>query len=495
MKTVKTDKDIFYGSLLLLIVFTAPLIVFPLQSRIQLENIKLIIEDNIGSLYQLLALTVFIFSIWLAFGKHGKTRLGENNYNFSTYSWASMLFCAGVATGILYWGTIEWSYYLLNPPFGLDRNDPLTIEYASTYGMFHWGLVGWSFYCIPAVAISYAYYIKKYPVLRLSRGCQAVLGEKMMRGRTGKIIDILFMVGLLGSTGTSMGLGTPMITAGIEHLTGIPDSFGMKITVITICAVIFSVSVYLGLGRGIKKLSNTNTIIAFFFLSFVFIVGPSAFMLKMSVNSFGLMTQNFIRMLTWTDPLSDSRFVEDWSIFYWAWWVAVGPFMGIFITKISGGRTIRQMVLGTMLFGSLGCTIFYGVLGNYALDLHLNGKLNILEMVENSSPAKAIAHIIASLPFGNMMLFMFCTMSVIFMATSFDSTSYTLASCASEKLEAHKDPERWQRLFWAFALIILPLTLMFVGGLEALKIAVLISALPLIIVYIIMCWSLIKIFK
>lgn len=495
MHNSKTDKRIFFGSIVLIFIFTIPLLLFPDESQIHLGTFKHIIENNFGSLYQLLALTVFVFSLWLAFGKHGKIVLGDNNYNFSTFSWASMLFCAGVATGILYWGTIEWSYYLINPPFGLSKDDPLTIEYAATYGMFHWGLVGWSFYCIPAVAISYAYYINKYPVLRLSRGCQAVLGEKMMRGKVGTAIDILFMVGLLGSTGTSMGLGTPMITASIEHLTGIPDSFFMKIIVILFCAAIFSISVYLGLGRGIKRLSNINTIIAFVFLTFVFIVGPTSFILKMGVNSFGIMSQNFIRMLTWTDPLTDSRFVEDWTIFYWSWWVAVGPFVGIFITKISGGRTIKEMVLGTMIFGSLGCTLFYTIFGNYALNLQLTGQLDIVGMVSSGTPAKAIALIIATLPMGSIMLVIFCIMSITFMATSFDSTSYTLASCATEKLEAHRDPARWQRMFWAFALIILPLALMYVGGLEALKITVLISALPLVLVYVIMMWSLIKLFK
>ena len=167
--------------------------------------------------------------------------------------------------------------------------------------------------------------------------------------------------------------------------------------------------------------------------------------------------------------------------------------MGIFIAKISGGRSIRQIILGTIGFGSVGCLIFFGILGNYALDLELTGQLAVVEMVSNGEPAKAIISVIGTVvPYLNISIVIFCLMSVIFMATSFDSTSYTLASCATKELPANRDPKRWQRLFWAFALLILPISLMYVGGLESLKIAVLISAFPLIFVYILLSVSLYK---
>ena len=172
-------------------------------------------------------------------------------------------------------------------------------------------------------------------------------------GLVGKSIDVFFMVGLFGSTGTSLGLGTPMVSAGIESIFDLPETYTLKVVIAGFCAIIFSISVYLGLNRGIKKLSNFNKGVAFIFLIVVFLVGPTVFIFKMCLNSFGLFVQNLLRMVTWTDPLTNSRFVEDW-----AWWVAVGPFMGIFITKISGGRTIRQVVLGTIIFGSIGCALF-----------------------------------------------------------------------------------------------------------------------------------------
>lgn len=487
-----TDKAIFFPSLLFLLVFTLPLLIWPVESQELLNTLKILIEDNAGSIYQLLAILVLVFVLWIAISKYGNIVLGSNDYNFNTYSWASMLFCAGVATGILYWGTIEWAYYFENPPLDAEPGSNKAIELAATYGMFHWGVIGWAFYCLPAIAIGYMYYVKKVQVLRISKACSRVLG-KHTDGLIGKALDVLFMIGLLGSTGTSMGLGTPMIAAGISNIFDVPDTLTLKLVVIFFCAVIFSVSVYLGLGRGIKKLSNFNTATAFIFLFLVFIIGPSAFILKMGVNSVGLMVDDFVRMITWTDPLTSSRFVEDWTIFYWAWWIAVGPFMGIFIAKISGGRSIRQIIIGTIGFGSLGCMLFYGVLGNYALNLELTNQLPIVEMVNSGKPAEAIVAIISSIIPGNkILLVLFCLMSAVFMATSFDSTSYTLASCATKKLPANQDPSRWQRLFWAFTLIILPIALMYVGGLESLKIAVLISAFPLIFVYVILGISLYK---
>jgi BCCT family betaine/carnitine transporter len=333
------------------------------------------------------------------------------------------------------------------------------------------------------------YYVKQIPLLRISNSCRGLLG-KHADGTIGQIIDVLFMVGLLGSTGTSMGLGTPMIAAGVESVFGFSDSFSLKVLVILFCASIFSFSVYLGLNRGIKRLSNFNTIAAFIFLVFVFIAGPTIFILKMSLNSFGLMVQNFVRMMTWTDPLTDSRFVEDWSIFYWSWWVAVGPFNGIFITKISGGRSIRQVIFGTIFFGSIGCAIFYNILGNFALHLELSGQFLTTTLIHLGRGAHAISGVVGSLPGGHVTLLLFTLMSVVFMATTFDSTSYALASCATEKLEAHQEPARWHRLFWAFTLVVLPLSLIYIGGLESLKLAVLISALPLVFVYIMMAVSL-----
>lgn len=491
METPKIDKKIFYPSVIILLLISLPLLIWPEESFIQLNKIKILIENTMGIAYIWLASGVLIFVGYLAFGKHGTLTMGNEKPAFNDYSWASMLFCAGVATGILYWGFIEWAYYYDLPPFGVEARSHEAIAWASTYGMFHWGILGWAFYALPAIAIGYFYYIKKIPQMRISTACREVLGQHS-EGWIGKSIDVFFTIGLLGASGTSLGLGTPMVAVGLADIFNMENTFTFQVIVIFCCTAIFATSVYLGLEKGIKRLSNFNTSMAFIFLGFILIVGPTAFILKMTTNSVGLMLQNFIRMSTWTEPLTDTRFVEDWSIFYWAWWTAVGPFMGIFIARISQGRSIRQIIVGTILFGSLGSVLFFGVLGNYALDQELNGGVAITEYIATGNAPQAIVATVSSLPFGKIVLVFFCLMAIVFMATSFDSTSYILATNATKELAPNVEPARWHRLFWAFSLFILPVAVMLVGGLDALKTLVLISALPLVFIYVIMAISLMR---
>jgi len=319
--------------------------------------------------------------------------------------------------------------------------------------------------------------------------CSGVLG-RYAKGISGKIIDVLFMIGLLGASGTSLGLGTPMIAAAVNDLFGTGTSFGVNVGIISFCSLVFATTVYIGLAKGIRWLSNFSTTVAFIFLGVMLLAGPTVFIIKMFTNSVGLMTQNFIRMLTWTDPLLNSGFVEDWSIFYWSWWVAVGPFMGIFIARISKGRTFRQVVLGTILLGSAGCMLFYGIFGNYALSKELSGVLKITDMVKIGQAPMAITEVVKTLPWGTVALFLFAIMSIAFIATTLGSTSYVMATYTSIDREGNQEPGRHLRLFWAIILTLLPLGLMLVGGLEALKTTVLLTALPLIVIYLFITISL-----
>ena len=493
-KSSDVDPKIFYPSVLLLIGVSVPLLIWPGQSFAYLDGIKVWIENYLGLSYIWLALGVLLFVGYLSLGEKGKIRLGNKKPPYSNYSWASMLFCAGVATGILYWGIIEWAYYYDLPPLGVEARSTKAIEWAATYGMFHWGILGWAFYALPGVAIGYFFYVRKIARLRMSTACAEVLGERR-EGWLGKSMDTFFMIGLLGASGTSLGLGTPMVASGLAEILGMEESFIFQVIVICFCTLIFATSVSLGLDKGIKRLSNFNTGFAFIFLAFILVAGPTVFVLKMTTNSVGLMLQNFIRMSTWTEPLADSRFVEDWSIFYWAWWTAVGPFMGIFIARISEGRSIRQIIGGTILFGSLGSTLFFGILGNYSLHQEMSGGVSLTEYIAEDQAPQGIIAIIQSLPFGELVLPLFCFMAVVFMATSFDSTSYILASNSSLDLSKNGEPARWHRLFWAIALVLLPIALMWVGGLDALKTIVLISALPLVGVYVLMMISLMRALK
>jgi BCCT family betaine/carnitine transporter len=305
-------------------------------------------------------------------------------------------------------------------------------------------------------------------------------------------LDLVFMVGLVGAAATGVGLSAPLITASISRFADVPEESYMSLVAVLLGTVVFAASVYAGINRGIRRLSNLNVVLALAFLAFILVTGPTLFLLKSSTDAVGFAAQNFIRMITWTDPLTDSGFVESWTIFYWAWWLALGPFMGIFVSKISRGRTIREMIFGMLGYGSLGCVLFIAVLGNYALHVQLNDLAPVLDTLNERSAPAAIVEVLASLPSGRWLLPYFAIICLIFMATTYDSASYTLASCATRRLPTDRHPARWNRVFWALGLGLVPITLLILGGLRSLQTAAVVVSLPLILVVILMSVSLVK---
>ena len=266
----------------------------------------------------------------------------------------------------------------------------------------------------------------------------------------------------------------------------------MELAIVLLSVLIFATSVWLGLKKGIKRLSDINMWLAFLLLGFVLLVGPTVFLMKASVNGIGLVIQNFIRMNSWTDPFTDSGFVESWTVFYWAWWIAYAPFVGFFVTRISRGRTIRQVILGMTGYGTLGAGLFYMIFGNFALSLELNDVVQVAAIMQEQGSAVAIVSVLEQLPAPWLVISLYALIALIFSATTYDSASYILASVATRQLPAGEDPHRWHRVFWAGALAILPLTLMFIGGLTVVQSATLVVSLPLIVVGVLMSVSLVR---
>ena len=402
-----------------------------------------------------------------------------------------MLFCAGVGAGLMYWCATEWAYYFQAPPFGAEPRSAAAAEWASTYGLFHWGFTAWAFYCLPAIAIAYPFYVKKKDVLRFSLSCNWFLRGNE-HGLLARAIDFLFMVALIGGAATSLGFSSPMIAACLAWLFDVEPGFYLEVVVVGICVGLFVLSVWLGLSRGIKRLSDLNMYLALGLLLFILLVGPTVFLLKTSLNGLGMLAQNFLRMNFWTDPFTSSGFVESWTVFYWAWWIAFAPYVGLFITRISRGRTIRQVITGMLVFGSLGSWLFYMIIGNYSLSLQLDGSLDFVAIMNAQSGNAAIVAMLETLPAALLVIGVFAVVSIVFAATTYDSASYSLASGATLHLYAGDDPARWHRVFWAFALAALPISLMFIGGLKAMQSVLLVVSLPVLLVGVLMSVSLVK---
>jgi BCCT family betaine/carnitine transporter len=492
VKGLRIDRVLFVSALAAVAAACIPLGFLAEGAAPRVSEVYNWIAFNMGVFYQAFAIGTMLFLAWLVFGRFGQIRLGGEKPDFSNFSWAGMLFCAGTGASLLVWSGVEWAYYFPAPPFGAESRSMEAAEWAAAYGPFHWGVTAWSFYALPTIAIAYVFYVKNVPHLRASTSLHAILGRSGENSMIGRLVDLAAMIALLGGAGTSLGVIAPTIAASIAELIGIETSFALQLGVMVFCIGLFALSVYLGIEKGIKRLSDLNVYLALGFLAFVLIAGPTIFILKTSMNTIGFMAQNFVRMMTWTDPVDKTGFVESWTIFYWAWWIAFAPPIGIFVTRISRGRTIRQVVLSMLLFGTLGCWVFYFVLGNYSMSLELDQIMSVTGSLNQNGMYVTVANILSTLPISALTLSWFALVSIISVATTYDSASYTLASTATWELKEGNDPARWHRLFWAAVLGTLPIFMMFVGGLDVIRSSVLIASLPLLFVGVAMAVSLTK---
>ena len=496
----RIDKFTFSMVLVILLGIAIPLMLFPEQGKTWVGIARAFVSDNFGFAYLTFGVLAMLFVLYIVFSDIGKIKLGrpEETAEFSTGSWAAMLFCGGIGASILYWGLIEWAYYYQSPPFGITGGTPDAIRWATTYGMFHWGPVAWAIYLVPAIPIAYFYYVRQTPVLKVSQTLMPLLGEKRANSNWAKMLDVLFVFGMVGGGATTLGLASPLINEGLYNLFGLPRNVTMQIVVLLITTMIFAYSAYQGLKGGIQKLSNINFYLAVAFLLFVLVVGPTVFILNTGLEAIGRSITEMPRMMTYVEPFRDFEafgfqnitFPQDWTVFYWAWWLVFAPTIGLFIAKISRGRTIRNMVVGSMFYGSLGCAMFMIILGNYGLYLQMSGAVDVIGILNNESPTAAIFSILNSLPMSYLVVGVFTFLATIFTATTFDSISYILASVVQREVD--DEPHRWNRLFWAFTLCLLPAILMFLGDLQTLQTASIIAGAPLIIILSMMMISVIK---
>ncbi|WFD53843.1 BCCT family transporter [Staphylococcus saprophyticus] len=489
------DWTTFIGSSVILLIAVIPMMVFPKASQDVITKMNDAVSSALGSVYLLIGLAILIFVLYIAFGKYGNVTLGKatDKPEFNNFSWAAMLFCAGIASDILYWGIIEWAFYYQDPPHGGKGMTDSALNYATMYGMFHWGSIAWATFVLPALCIGYLLFVKKKPIYKVSQTLRPIL-KGQTDGLVGKIVDIIFIFGLLGGAATSLALGVPMITAGIERLTGIDgDNMLMRGAILFLVTAIFAYSSYSGLKKGIKVLSDWNVILSFVLLGFVLIVGSTVFIMETTITSMGNMIKNFFEMATWLEPFGgiggrkETNFPQQWTIFYWSWWIVYAPFIGLFIARISKGRTLKEVVLGTIIYGTLGCMLFFGIFGNYAVFLQISGQFDVIQNLNTHGTEATIIEVLHQLPFHNIIIVLFMLSALLFLATTFDSGSYILAAASQKKVIG--EPLKVNRLYWAFALCLLPFALMLVGGeraLEVLKTAALLASVPVLVVFVMM---------
>lgn len=487
------DWPVFAPSLVLVLIISISMILLPEQGAQWAGSAMNFVTSHFGWLYLILGIAALVFAMWLAFGRYGDVLLGTPGEppEYSDLHWIAMMFTAGIGGSLVAWGIAEPVFYLQTPPFGIEPHSQKALEWAHMYPLFHWGITPWAFYAIPAVPVAYMLFVHNSPTMKVSDACDAAM-PSIARNATSKLIDIVIVLGIVGGTATSLGLGVPLVSAMVSELLGIPDMFITKVVVLLVWMCLFGASAYRGLKKGIKVLADINMALVFLTLAFILIAGPTIFILSISVNSVGLLADNFIRMSTWMDPIVKGGFPEAWTVFYWAWWIAFAPYVALFVGRISRGRTIRQLVLGVMGWGSLGTSVFLLIIGGYAISLESSGQLPLSAMLAEQGMSVVSAKAIAHLPFGNAALVIFIILSVIFYATSFDSSSYTVASICTKDLPNDQEPPKISRLIWAVALALMAMGLMISENFKIVQAATIIFSVPLIPVIAMMCFTLLK---
>lgn len=491
--TPTLDKGIFWPSLIVFLVMVLPLSIWPESSLVILNDMLGFITSKFGWLYLAVGVVIFLLMIWLAFGRFGYVKLGQadDEPEFSKPTWLAMLFCAGIGISIVNWAFVEPIYFLSGPPLNLEKDSPEAVEFALMYPQFHWGLIPWSLYIFPAIPVAYAHYVRKEPFIRLSIARGGAIGSQK-RGIVGKGIDIIVMLAILGGIGTSLGLGVPLVSGLFADLLGVEVNFFLYAVVLAIWTVMFGLSVWRGLSKGMKVISDINVIIAVIMLIVFLVAGPTLLVVKMWTNSMGLLVDNFWRISLWTDPIVQSGFSEGWTVFYWGWWFALLPMMGLFVARISKGRTIRDVVLYGVIFGSLGCWVYFAIWGGYAVDLEINKGAGLTTMLSEQGIPATVLYILHSVPFSKLVIILFAILCFFFLATTLDAAAYALAANCTQDLPPDQDPARWNRMLWACMLVILAVGLLLVGGLKAVQLSCVIVAVPMLPVVFLLAKSQIK---
>lgn len=486
------EKRIFIPTFLTLIVLILLIWFFPKQIQFVIFYLFDVCTEKFGWLYLLICLVSFAFMFWLTFSKYGNVKLGEvdERPKYNNMSWIAMLFTSGVGSSLVILGFLEPIYYVSTPPFQVEPFSQAAYEYAHMYGQFHWGPSAWAFYNPAIIAIAYMLFVKKENKLRLSIACRSVLG-KNAEGLLGNIIDILVVFGVVGGISTSLGVSAPVIADIIQSMFKIPNQYELlvQIGVLLIWVALFGTAVYLGLEKGIQKLSNINVVLAFGFMAILLLVGPTVEIFKMEVSSIGLYLQDFWKMSTYSDPFGDGIFTKDWTVFYWGWWLAFMPMMGMFVGKISQGRTIRNVMWGQLIWGSLGCCVSFMIFGGYSLYLQYTGIVDLASILETQGQSAAFIAILETLPMKNLMMIYLCIVCFVYLATTVDSCAYVLAGTTTKNLPYTEEPARWNRILWAILFCALSIGLMMIDGLEAVKTMSILTGLPLIFVLILLMVS------
>ena len=481
----RVNRPVFIASALLIVGFIFFGSLFGELAGEVFNQLQSFITHRFRWLFIILMNVTVVFSLYIALSRYGDIRLGHQTEHpeYSLLSWFGMLFSAGIGIGLLYWGTAEPLYHFMSPPMG-QAETVEAAKQAMSISFLHWGIHAWALYCVVALSLAYFHYRRGLP-LSIRSVLYPLIGQKIY-GKWGHVVDTLAVFGTMFGVVTSLGLGAMQINAGFSNVFGIPNNVPVQLCLIAIITAMATLSVMMGLDKGIKRLSDINIVLTVLLLGFMLFFGPTQFIIDSFIENIGNYVSQLIPLGFWSEAYSNTDWQANWTIFYWAWWVSWSPFVGIFVARMSRGRTIREFIFGVLFIPMLLLFFWFTTFGGSAVHMELMGNYGLIEAVK-ADYGSAIFKLIEYYPLTKPLTLVIVVMIMLWFVTSSDSASLVI-----DMLTAGGDtnPPKIQRLFWALSQGVIAAVLLVAGGLSALQAVAIIAGFPFAIVVFVMMYCL-----
>lgn len=485
----KLDKVILIVPITIVIVLAALMTIFPNAATLAISKVSDFLKYDFGVYYLIFGIVTLIVLGVLAFSKVGKIKLGKpEDKPMKPLSWSMLVFTSTLAADVIFYALHEWTYYW-NANVS-DVAETVTtgqkVLWSSTYPMFHWGGIPWAFYLVLAICYGFMLFVRaRRDRQKLSEACRPLFGRKV-EGPIGKAIDITSIVCLLFGTSTTFSVATPLMTNIVCKIFGLTYNLITTVIILCIIAIVYTAAVLAG-SKGISLVSKIATIALGFLLSIFFVTGGPKFILESGLQGMGNMLGHYVQMATWTDPIRASSFPQDWTVYYWAYWIAWCVANPFFIAKISKGMTIKQVAIRGLLSGLAGTFMSFIILGGYGMNLQASGAFDAAQMVaDGATPYQIIIEMIFAgvpswLAYGMIVVLFFAMLGLY--ASTFDALTDVVSCFSYKKLDIDESPSKPIKILWAFVFLALPVGLTFLDGTNTLLMAMaIIGALPLTVI-------------
>ncbi|MEQ8378580.1 BCCT family transporter [Parvibaculum sp.] len=481
----EANVPVFVGSAVLIVAALAFAVQDPEDASAIFAAVQSWIVREMGWLYVASVATFLVFAIGVAASSMGTIKLGPDDASpdFSTTSWFAMLFSAGMGIGIMFYGVAEPVLHFATPPVG-EGGTVEAARNAMQLSFFHWGLHAWAIYAVMGLALAYFSFRRGLP-LTVRSALYPLIGDRIY-GWMGHVVDIFAVFGTMFGVATSLGLGVMQVNAGLNYLLGIEMGIDVQLALIAGITLLATASVVSGINAGIRRLSELNLALAILLMVFVLVVGPTVFLLQATMQNTGAYLSDIVSKTFTLYAYQPNEWIGGWTLFYWGWWISWSPFVGMFIARVSRGRTIREFVIGVLLVPSGFTFLWFTVFGNTALAMQLDGTAQMVDAVQ-ADVAVALFQFLGHLPLASISMTIATLLVVTFFVTSSDSGSLVIDIITSG---GEPEPPVWQRVFWALMEGLVAAVLLLAGGLAALQTGAIASGFPLALILLVVCYGL-----